>query len=224
MNAKAAARHYDCLTPEERFRLILAASGRGDAVERERLVRAGQQIRLAMQDHAPYAHALDELALLTYLELLEAAACYVDALDRAGDASDGSGKEEEQAEAGAVANADTDTGASDARDRPGWQRLLDLALAAGFTLRTRADGWKQFCERLTVPPFLLWQDLPGFDRLQRALALAEQAAFVPEGMRGWLNANRPPGAPELTEVPLTVEDVADAAEEAFRQRVHWWGG
>jgi len=30
MNANAVAKHYGILTPEERFRLILAASGRGD--------------------------------------------------------------------------------------------------------------------------------------------------------------------------------------------------
>jgi hypothetical protein len=236
MNANAVAKHYACLTPEERFRLILAASGRGDAVERDRLVRAGQWIKLALPNHAPYVHAFDELALLTYLELLKAAACYRDALDRAVSGRDWSGNEAEQTnddrrevagaevEATVDAKASADAGAPDARNRPAWQRTLDLALAAGFTLRTEADGWLRFCERLHVPPFLLWQDLPGFDRLQRALALADKAAFVPEGMRGWLNTIRPAGAPELTEVPLTVEAVADATEEAFRQRVHWWGG
>jgi hypothetical protein len=47
---------------------------------------------------------------------------------------------------------------------------------------------------LHLPPFLLRQELPGFDRLQRALALAKEAAFVPEGMLCWLNAIRPAGA------------------------------
>jgi hypothetical protein len=143
---------------------------------------------------------------------------------RAGDTHGWSSAAEEPPEAEADANAAADAEASDARDRPGWQRLLDLALAAGYTLRTKADGWQRFCARLHVPAFLLWQDLPGFDRLQRSLALAEKAAFATEGRRRWLNAIRPAGAPELTEVPLTIEDVADATEEAFRQRVHWWGG
>jgi hypothetical protein len=179
---------------------------------------------------------VDELALLTYLEFVEAAACYVDALGRAGDTCDGSDEKAEQVEVDfrgangdeaneeADAKADRESAEPNARDRPVWQRALDLALAAGFVLQTKADGWQQFCARLHVPPFLLWQDLPGFDRLQRALALAEKVTFVPEGMRCWLNAIRPAGASELTEVPLTIEDVADATEEAFRQRVHWWGG
>jgi hypothetical protein len=40
-----------------------------------------------------------------------------------------------------------------------WMRCLDIALAAGFVLRAKADGWKLFCERLTVPPFALWEGL-----------------------------------------------------------------
>ena len=109
-------------------------------------------------------------------------------------------------------------------ERPRWQRFLDMALAAGFVLRTKAEGWKLFCERMTVPPFALWENLPGFDRLQRALKLAERAAFAPEGFLRWLNDIRPAGEAKRTEVPLTVEGVAAATEELFRKRVKWWGG
>jgi hypothetical protein len=98
-----------------------------------------------------------------------------------------------------------------------------LALAAGFVLRTRAAGWRLFCERLSIPPFLLWEMLPGCDRLQRALRLADQAAFVPEVFLRWLNRIRPEGAPELAELPLTAEAVADGHAKLFRSRVEWWG-
>ena len=77
---------------------------------------------------------------------------------------------------------------------------------------------------MTVPPFALWENLPGFDRLQRALKLAERAAFAPEGFLRWLNDIRPAGEAKRTEVPLTVEGMAAATEELFRQRVDWWGG
>jgi hypothetical protein len=99
-----------------------------------------------------------------------------------------------------------------------------MALAASFALRTKADGWKLFCARMAVPPFALWEGLPGFDRLQRALKLSENAAFVPEGFLRWLNAIRPAGEAERAEVPLTVEGVVTATEELFRQRIQWWGG
>ena len=42
MTANTAAKLYSNLTPEERFRLILAAGGRNDDAERDRLVRASQ--------------------------------------------------------------------------------------------------------------------------------------------------------------------------------------
>jgi hypothetical protein len=93
-------------------------------------------------------------------------------------------------------------------------------------LRTKADGWKLFCERLNVPPFLVWEcgALPGYDRLRRALTLAEKAAFTADGFLRWLNRTRPAGRPEQAGVPLTVEGVADATERLFREHAAWWNG
>ena len=236
MKANALAKNYVCLTPQERFQLILAASGRGDEAERDRLVRTGGRITLSMPDHSPYAHAFDELARLTFIELLEDAARYFEAFAHVDEACDGSGDEEEPTEEDDLEaagdeeeqetgeEADSERAEDEAERWPAWYRFLDLALAAGYVLRAKAHGWKLFCERLNVPPFLLWEGLPGFDRLERARALAEKVAFVPEGFLRWLNAVRPAGEPELTEVPLTAEAVAAATEEAFRQRVGWWGG
>jgi hypothetical protein len=229
MNANAVVRHYDRLKPEERFRLIVAAGARGDEGERDRLVNAGQRICLSLSDHSPYAHAFHELALLTFIELLEEAARYLEAFQRADDCSlcgdDGEDAEEnDEGEEGLDTPAEAKPAEDDDGKRPLWQRSLDLVLAAGFMLRTKANGWKLFCERLSIPPLAGWEGLPGFDRLQRALDLAEKAAFVPEGFLRWLNAIRPAGQPERTEVPCTAEGMAAAAEDMFRERVQWWGG
>ncbi len=122
-----------------------------------------------MADHAPYSHAFDELALPFYLELLEDAARYQDAstdMDEIGDGADDD--EDETAGDGDSTVADT-TSASAQADRTAgeapaarsgqqrslWQRSLDLFLAQGYVLRTKADGWTLLCERLRVPPFLL---------------------------------------------------------------------
>ena len=230
MKTPPLAKNYSLLTPEERFRLILIASGRGDEAERDRLTNAGGRIALSFQDHAPYAQAFDELALLTFIELLEEAAHYREALAFADDTEADAEEEEEQEEASDDAAEETDSQADegpaqdDASEKPPlWLRTLDIALAAGYVLRTKANGWKLFCERLNVPPFLLWGILPGFNRIQRALTLAEKAAFVPEGFLRWLNRIRPKGKPELPAVPLTVEGVAEETEKAFRHRVQWWG-
>jgi hypothetical protein len=229
MKSPPLAKNYSLLTPEERFRLILAASGRGDEAEGARLAHAGGKITLSMPDHAPYAHAFNDLAYLTFIELVDQAAHYQAALGFADD-TEADAEEEEQEEESDDAAEETDPQADegpaqdDESEMPAWLRTLDIALAAGYVLRTKANGWKLFCERLNVPPFLLWEIHPGFDRLQRVLALAEKAAFVPEGFLRWLNRIRPKGEPELPAVPLTVEGVADETEKVFRWRVQWWGG
>jgi hypothetical protein len=235
MNANAVAKHYGNLTPEERFRLILAARVRGDETEQDRLMSAGQRITLSMPDHAPYGHAFDELALLVFIELLEEAACYFEAFAHADEVHDFFGEDEEEdggeAEAGETSEAeasrvqvDAVSAEPDTGERSLCQRYRDLALAAGFILRTKAEGWKLFCERLTVPPFASWEGLPGMERLRCALTMAETEAFDAAGYLHWLNAVRSTGEPEQREVPLTVEGQAAAAEEIFRQRVDWWGG
>ena len=229
MNANAIAKTYARLTPEERFRLILAASGRGDEAERDRLTHAGERITLSMPDHSPYARAFAELADLIFIELVEAASHYHDAFYRADENRDhfGDGDAEEEgddAKAEPAARTDLATEEDDTDKQPAWLRSFDIALAAGFLLKTKADGWKLFCERLNVPPLLLWEGLPGFDRLQRALALTEKAAFFPEGFLRWLNDIRPAGAPKATEVNLTVNGIADGTASMFKSRVEWWGG
>jgi hypothetical protein len=236
MNASTVARHYDRLTAEERFRLIVAASDRGDEAERHRLVGAGQRICLSMPDHAPYAQAFDELARLVFIELLEEAAQYLDFLAQAddaqlafGDNADADGVEAEEVNRGTAddepgSTADPESQPRNAGERSLAQRYLDIALATGFVLRTKAEGWKLFCERLAVPPFVFWKGLPGFGRLARALTLSETVAFAPEGFLRWLNTIRPAGEPERTEVPWTVEGLAAVTEDLFRQSVRSWSG
>jgi hypothetical protein len=236
MNANTVARIYPALTPEERFRLILAATHRGDQAERERLASAGQRVTFSVFDHAPYTAAFNDLSLLIFIELLEDAGRYTDAFHRSGSLRDLFGEDEgeengeEETRAGPeAANAGPETtepmeAAPDPREWSLWQRALDIALAAGYVLRTKMEGWKRFCEEMAIPPFVEWQWLPGFDRLQGAFTLTEEAAFVPEGYLRWLNGIRPAGEPELTEVPLTVEGIATATDELFRKCVEWWGG
>jgi hypothetical protein len=229
MKLNAVAKRYDKLTAEERFCLILAAGARGDEAERNRLVNAGGCTTLSIPDHAPYAHALDDLAMPTFMGLVEMAASYLEAFHLLGDDDRSEDAGEEVAGEDGIPEAEEEAGgvpAEGASDNDSAQyRTLDLALAQGFLLRTMADGWKLFCERVNLPPFVLWNILPGFDRLQRALKLAEQAAFAPEGMQRWLNAIRPAGKPEVAAADLaSAESIADAFETAFRQRVKWWGG
>ena len=52
MSKNALHRHYDRLTPEERFRLDVLAMARGDAVESERLVGSCPKLSYRMNDRA----------------------------------------------------------------------------------------------------------------------------------------------------------------------------
>jgi hypothetical protein len=222
MKVPPLANNYRSLTPEERFRLVLAASGRGDVAERERLLRAGGRVSLSMQDHVPYARALHELDTIVFLELLEETARYQDAFHQLPCCDQG---DDDKVEEKPDEEPNAETKEEDLEgDWAVWHRYFDLALASGYILRAKADGWKLFCERMTIPPFLFWEMLPGFDRLERALALAEKAAFTSEGFLRWLNRIRPKGAPELTELPMTAETVAKVNEAFFRERVRWWSG
>src|SRR5262249_16989496 len=80
MTAKAIARQDDRLTPEERLRLILAASGRGGETERDRLVQASDRIHLTMPDYSPYANAFQDVCLMVYIEMLNESARYMESL------------------------------------------------------------------------------------------------------------------------------------------------
>jgi hypothetical protein len=236
MNMNAVARNYASLTPDERFRLILAAGGRGDEAERDRLVRAGGRLTVSFQDHAPFAQAFNELSGLTYMELLDAAARYLESFDFADEAAEtetrdrlddeDAGQSDETAERPEAEPADDESEVLTAYDRA-W----GLVLAAGFMLKTKVDGWKRFCERLNVPPYLMWSAYPGFSRLQRALDVLAGTddfpgpAFVAEGMVRFFNRLQLPGATEATAKRLiSAEKVADELEAAYRDRAKWWGG
>ena len=213
MKTSLPAQNYSLLTPEERFHLILAASGRGDEVEKTRLVRAGDRIKLSMPDHAPWANAFNDLALLEFIELLEEAAGYINSFHPV------HAKEQEE--------DDEDDGKQSLKDETKMDETIqdgDVTLALGYILRAKAEGWKLFCEKLNIPPFLYWEDLPGFKRLQIALDIATRAAFTPEGIVKWLNRVRKAGEPELAKPPLSADRLAAELEKAYRQRAQWWGG
>jgi hypothetical protein len=229
MNASALTKQYTALTSKERFRLIAAANARGDQAEAERLVNAGQHITLRMYDHAPFSLAFDDLARLMFLDLAEFAASYLDAFRLAQDAGD---ELEDNAAAaaeqgrGAEAGNTTDVAAEGPiPQQRAWERLVDQTLALGFLLKTQAEGWKRFCERLSIPPFASWNALPGFDRLQGALELTERVAFVRQGMLRWLRENQPAGRPAVPEAGLISPELwASAIEASYRQLVACWGG
>ncbi len=156
MNTSRLAKQYDKLTPRERLLLIMAAAGRGDQAESERLARAAPRVSWSVPDHFGLAMAF-EVAEIYFMEMLDLAANYLRAL-----------------------------ATGDALSDPQAERLLDVALFFGFLFKTKLAGWRLFCREQGVDPLLCWSVLPGLGLIQRAEKVAESAAFTPKGAARFL--------------------------------------
>ncbi|MBL8825208.1 MAG: hypothetical protein JNJ77_21655 [Planctomycetia bacterium] len=196
---------YECLTPEERFRLILAAGSRNDDTERERLAKASQPRTVSMSDHWPFAQAFLELSDFTYLKLFNLAVTYLDCL---------------------LHQKAANSNASDPAEIVNEDRCehLDQFLVLGYHLRTYYAGWELFCQQMSLPAQLLWEKNPGFERLQQALELCQEAALTVEGYHAWMcrrHSVEPPSVSSLCRVP---EIIQQEYEETYQERKRWWLG
>jgi hypothetical protein len=234
MSVAALPKLYERLTAEERFKLILSASARGDIEERDRLVGSSKSIELRMRDYAPWAEAFTQLAILTYMELMEAAVSQQDAfhqwLEASGKLRGAAGEVAEAEEI--LPSSDEATAAREPSADEKFEMLaFDTYMANGFIFKTKVAGWKLFCERLSVPAFTIWETLPGYDRFQAAMKRVKHtktrigAAFHPKGMLRFLGEIRTAGQPEPTiEGLLSRANYADELADLFRDCVRQHGG
>ena len=167
MNTDKLAKHYTSLTPRERFPLIMAASGRDDEQERQKLTMSAPKVAFRTPDYFGLAQAFSEVSFLHLIELTHLAATCLETLAAADDVGD--------------------------KHSP---RLLDIALAFGYLFNVNLAGWRQFCVEDQLDPELCWSLLPGFDRIKRVAELTETTAFTPEGMVRFLaRKDEEPGQP-----------------------------
>ena len=68
---KSLEKHYDVLTPQERFPLILSAVSRGDAEERAKLIHASSKQQWIVCDFVPLARSFEHLCQLYVMRQLE---------------------------------------------------------------------------------------------------------------------------------------------------------
>jgi hypothetical protein len=140
MTMKQLARYYPTLTPWERLPLIVAASERGDAVERDHLVHSTPRHEFRVPDYWGLAEGLDDLAKLYLLAQLDLAAFYwrfAALLDQEPLARPS--RQERQ------------------RDERRWQLLKMLC----YRFVVRADGWRLLCSEMHIDPVILLKALPG---------------------------------------------------------------
>jgi hypothetical protein len=232
MNTNGLARHYDALTVEERYRLIMAAVGRGDDAEKDRLADAARRTLFSVADYGRFIRAFGELSLLTYIDLLACAADYLESVawaldnpppDRAGNEAEGDTAEAglPGTSGGGPGDADADAGPGCDADRaPTGRRARDLALLSAYEVKAKFDGWNLFCGRWNVPPrFIDWELLPGFDRLRDALEVAGEAGVSRERFWDCLIGQRDAGG-EL-ELPDTGVMSPGAFADFLEARFRW---
>jgi hypothetical protein len=71
LNTKQLNRHYENLTPQERFSLIVAAGIRGDEADREQLVRSAPRKAFSVPNHRGYAEGFAEVGNLYVAQQLQ---------------------------------------------------------------------------------------------------------------------------------------------------------
>jgi hypothetical protein len=196
MNSNNLNKLYDQLSARERLALLVAASARGDAVDRQRLQSSAPRLRLEAPHHYGLATALIEAADFHLLSLLELAASYWQWWGLWG--WHGQSRQSKTVQvpggAGEAVNAS-------ARDTEGF-RLYCMVRYQAFLFLTHVEGWKQFCCELSIDPVMLLECLPGWDMVTRTEVQAREQAFTPEEAAMFL----------LSETPLAEEPAAEEFE------------
>jgi hypothetical protein len=222
---------YQYLTAEERFRLVLAAAARGDFAERDPLSQSSKLVPLQVQDYRPWAEAFTELATTIFMEMVEIAHRHRETIrewvDVAQSVDRARAKEEKRT---GKRRGFPDHGEM-TEDEELELELLRGAFGTGFILKTKIAGWKSFCDRMNMPAFTIWEFLPGYERLEKAMTDLDETknpmaiAFSAEEMLGFLKNIRPEGFAEPTADGLiSAEAVADGLRQMLRDGVKQHGG
>jgi hypothetical protein len=149
MTSRTLRRFYPSLDRDERFRLLMAAWGRGDDREVRRLGHVAPVRHMLERDTAPRMTGLKNLALITYCDLQDHAGVCGLALSL-GDSQSVQAKGAEEV-----------------------CRIDATAMRHGHALLCKWLAWEQFCEEWHVRPTLFWDHLAGFGRMKAMRSVME---------------------------------------------------
>jgi hypothetical protein len=183
MNRRRLNRYYNRFDLEERLRLLLAAWSRGDEPEENRLVASAPAIRIRMKEFAPAMQAFKNIALLTFIELADHASAFF--------------------QAWALADRDDDRA----------DRWSLRARGFGYLLRSKWLAWKAFSADWHADPELLWNGLPGLERLRSAIALAEEQSRNDPELMTYLHSGTGDAG------PITPEWILEQTHQLFESHV-----
>jgi hypothetical protein len=209
MNTDCPAKHYASLTPWERLPLILAASVRADAVERECLIRSAPHHAFRVPDYRGLAEGLNELGTLYLLDQLERIASYWRL----------------------EASWDSRALSSDRREVRQWdKRAGQLKRLLAYRLVVGMESWRLLCAELHIDADVLLRGLPGYEAVQQMEPLARLMAFSAEEALAFLresvafgqslgaDTSGLQGEPRLE----TAAEVAQSLREYLRTRLDRW--
>lgn len=159
MNTNGLAKHYETLTPRERFPLTVAARLRGDVVEVERLLRSAPTALFRVPNFRGVAETMSDLALLHLVLQLDAAAWLwrIDGVLESSALLAGQGRDHEEGDA----------------------RLLTVLRFRAYLFVVERDAWERFCVELHLDPDALLRDMPCYRTVKDAESIARLLAFTP---------------------------------------------
>jgi hypothetical protein len=166
MNTHKLGKQYNRLTARERGLLIVAASSRGDAVERERLLASAPRLTYETPHHVPFARALAEASDMHLMNLLNLAAQFWQWWGLWG-------WHGQRLQAGVGAQANGKKQSSDAQE----VRMHHMTRYQAYLFVTHVDGWNRFCAELPLDPQALLGFMPGWDTVARTEIQARDCCF-----------------------------------------------
>jgi hypothetical protein len=204
MNSHELARHYDQITAQERFSLLLAAETRGDQEEFHRLMETAPRKNYSVPHHAPLVDAFFDLSKMHFMQLLETAACYLDAFP-----------------------PPVRRRRKDAEPLDGWSEAMLL----GYLFRTYWEAWRLFCAELQVEPEFMWTSWPGYATVKGAERISGRnpetgfrgPAYTREGAQRYFARQALGGNPEAALDDAAWQQVQVITPESFAKelRLTW---
>ena len=156
MKTSSLDRQYDKLTPWERLPLIVAAEGRGDSVELDRLFRSAPQKTFWIADVFGLRRGLERVASILMLKLIDLA----HKIEKIEDCLEWH-----------MVSRRTITKEYEKRCKESLGTL-------GYRFLVHVDGWRLFCDQLSIDHDILLRGLPGYDSIRQAEEMARLLAFT----------------------------------------------
>ena len=194
MNTNGLAKMYEHLSPRERLPFIVAASVRGDEIEKKRLSRSAPSCRYRLPDYHGLAEGIKQASLLHTIQLLDLAALYWQT-------------------SWLIAETDEDDEAG--RDRR--EQMSSGAILLAYVFLVHVDGWQKFLSEMQIDPGSMLRDMIPNGTVKQMEEIARVHAVSEAEAIAWLRRNG-----DVTAKAITVDSVVSLLRDMIEDRVQLW--